>query len=67
MVLPFGKLGDADCRGAKGHCRRSLPKGTKKGRVTEALCVDSHRRSQTVDAQKWFGTFEANLVMRCDG
>ncbi|CAL9019544.1 unnamed protein product, partial [Prunus brigantina] len=29
MVLPFGKLGDADCRGAEGHCRRSLPKGTE--------------------------------------
>ncbi|CAL2254334.1 unnamed protein product [Prunus armeniaca] len=63
MVLPFGKLGDADCRGAEGHCRRAL----KKGRMTEAFCVASHRRRQTVDAQKWFGTFEANLVMRCDG
>ncbi|CAL2246697.1 unnamed protein product [Prunus armeniaca] len=30
MVLPFGKLGDADCRGAKGLCRRAL----KKGRMT---------------------------------
>ncbi|CAL8133554.1 unnamed protein product [Prunus armeniaca] len=57
-------------------CRRALPKGTaegicrralKKGRMTEAFCVASHRRRQTVDAQKWFGTFEANLVMRCDG
>ncbi|CAL9005963.1 unnamed protein product [Prunus brigantina] len=28
--LPFGKLGDAHCRGAKGHCRRSLPKGIEK-------------------------------------
>ncbi|CAL9000306.1 unnamed protein product [Prunus brigantina] len=63
MELPFGKLGDADCRGAEGDCRRAL----KKGRMTEAFCVDSHRRRQTVDAQKWFGTFEANLVMRCDG
>ncbi|CAL8076545.1 unnamed protein product [Prunus armeniaca] len=53
----------ADCRGAEGFCRRAL----KKGRMTEALCVDSHRRRQTVDAQKWFGTFEANLVMGCDG
>ncbi|CAL2270773.1 unnamed protein product [Prunus armeniaca] len=31
MVLPFGKLGDADCRGAEGHCRRELPKASAEG------------------------------------
>ncbi|CAL2249303.1 unnamed protein product [Prunus armeniaca] len=27
MGLPNGNLGDADSRGAEGHCRRELPKG----------------------------------------
>ncbi|CAL9030246.1 unnamed protein product, partial [Prunus brigantina] len=31
MELPFGKLGDADCKGAEGLCRRGLPKGTEEG------------------------------------
>ncbi|KAI5323733.1 hypothetical protein L3X38_032805 [Prunus dulcis] len=41
-------------------CRRAL----KKGRTTEAFCVVSHRRRQTVDAQNGLAKVESNLVMR---